>query len=147
MIESLNIDNVKDCTSLAHKLWPDSEYQELLEEFMDMLSSEQNHVFLYYEGDDTKEYLGFLHLSLRTDYVEGSLSSPVAYIEGIYVEENHRRRGIAGALVKEAEEWAREKGCSEMGSDCELTNNLSEEFHKKIGFKEANRLICFIKEI
>ena len=24
---------------------------------------------------------------------------------------------------------------------------LSEEFYKKIGFKEANRLICFIKEI
>ena len=63
------------------------------------------------------------------------------------MEENHRKRVNAGALVKRAGEWASDKGCSEMGSDWELTNNLSEEFQKDIGFKEANRLICFIKEL
>lgn len=51
------------------------------------------------------------------------------------------------ALVKRAEEWGREKGCSEMASDCSLDNYLSIDFHNGIGFEEANRLVCFIKRI
>ena len=48
-------------------------------------------------------------------------------------------------LVECVEDWGKEKGCSEMASDCELDNYLSVDFHKALGFKEANRLVCFIK--
>lgn len=61
--------------------------------------------------------------------------------------DSKRRRGIAGLLVKKAEEWGKTKGCSEIGSDCELGNYLSIDFHKGIGFEEANRLVCFMKKI
>ena len=50
-------------------------------------------------------------------------------------------------LVECVEDWGKEKGCSEMASDCELDNYLSVDFHKALGFKEANRLVCFIKGI
>lgn len=46
-----------------------------------------------------------------------------------------------------AKEWGKEKGCSELASDCILSNQLSIDFHKGIGFEEANRLVCFIKSI
>lgn len=147
MIESLNIVNVKACAKLAYALWPETEYEELLDDFTDMIRSDKEECFLYYEDEYSKEYLGFVQVSLRSDYVEGSNSSPVAYIEGIYVDENNRRRGIAQVLVKSAEKWGKDMGCTEIASDCELDNYLSVDFHKGIGFEDANRLVCFIKRI
>lgn len=147
MIDRLNKYNIKDCAKLAHTLWPDIEYQELLDEFTDIIDSDNQECFLYYEDETTKEYIGFVHASIRFEYVEGSESSPVAYIEGIYVEGDFRRKGIAQVLVNKVEDWGKDKGCSELASDCEIDNNLSIDFHKGIGFEEANRLVCFIKSI
>lgn len=35
----------------------------------------------------------------------------------------------------------------EFASDCELGNEESLAFHLKLGFKEANRIICFAKSL
>ena len=58
-----------------------------------------------------------------------------------------RRRGIAKALLTACEQWAREKGCREFASDCELSNDQSLSFHLRSGFREANRIICFVKAL
>lgn len=50
-------------------------------------------------------------------------------------------------LLNECEKWAKEKGCREFASDCELENKMSQQFHLSMGFKEANRIICFTKEL
>lgn len=147
MIEKLSIDNYEECAKLANLLWPDNEYQELANNFKDIINSDKETCFLYFNIESKKEYIGFLQVSLRFDYVEGSNSSPVTYIEGIYVVDEYRRIGIAHTLVNVAKEWGKEKGCSEIASDCELSNQLSIDFHKSIGFEEANRLVCFIKTI
>ena len=42
---------------------------------------------------------------------------------------------------------AKEKGCTEFASDCELDNAESLRFHLALGFMEANRIICFRKEL
>ena len=84
---------------------------------------------------------------LRHDYVEGCKTSPVGYLEGISIHEEYRHQGIARKLVSECEQWAREKGCSEFASDCELTNISSWNFHLSVGFQEENRIICFRKTL
>lgn len=89
------------------------------------------------------ECAGMLSLSVRNDYVEGTKTSPVAYIEGIYVKDQFRNQGVARELIEFAKDWGRAAGCSEMASDCELDNVVSACFHQKVGFEEANRLICF----
>lgn len=147
MIEKLDTNNFEDCAKLAYSLWPDTDFLQLLTDFRSMPDSSKAVCFLYSDDVNRKEYLGFVQVSLRCDYVEGSNSSPVAYIEGIYVKEEYRRRGIAHSLVEVAKEWGREKGCSEIASDCILSNTLSIDFHKRIGFEEANRIVCFIKSI
>lgn len=147
MIEALKLNNVEQCAKLAHALWPHAEYKELFNEFSRMISSERETCFLYREEKSDNEYFGFVQLSLRTDYVEGANSSPVAYIEGVYVVEAYRRQGIAKLLMDAAKSWAKEMGCKELASDCELENKLSINFHKGIGFEEANRIVCFIKNI
>ena len=90
---------------------------------------------------------GFAQCQLRHDYVEGTDSSPVGYLEGIFVEESHRHRGLAKKLLTACEEWAREQGCREFASDCELDNTGSLAFHLSMGFAEANRIICLTKKL
>lgn len=85
--------------------------------------------------------------SLRHDYVEGGESSPVGYLEGVVVDANYRKSGIAKILCAECEQWAKDKGCKEFASDCEITNEESLRFHLHMGFTEENRIICFRKEI
>lgn len=144
MIKKASFKDMETLSELMRELWPHHTKEELLEEVRGFVFEQGNAYFLDYEGD---EAAGFAHASLRRDYVEGTDSSPVGYLEGIYVKESYRSRGIARALLRECELWAREKGCTEFASDCELTNAGSEAFHKRLGFEEANRIICFRKDI
>ncbi len=91
--------------------------------------------------------IAFAQCQLRHDYVEGTESSPVGYLEGIFVLEEYRKNGYAAELLAACERWAKEKGCSEFASDCELDNADSLRFHLAMGFAEANRIICFKKAL
>lgn len=84
---------------------------------------------------------------LRNDYVEGTNSSPVGYLEGVFVKEEHRNKGYAKELLAACEKWVKNMGCSEFASDCELSNINSHKFHLAMGFDEANRIVCFRKDI
>ena len=91
--------------------------------------------------------IGFAQCQLRHDYVEGTESSPVGYLEGIYVADEYRKQGVARELLSACESWAKAKGCTEFASDCELDNTHSLRFHLNVGFEEANRIICFTKKL
>lgn len=129
---------------LALLLWPDNDHDALTAEFATLLDSPDAAVFLC---EDRERAVGFAQCQLRRDYVEGCDTSPVGYLEGVFVEESHRRRGIARALVAACQSWAREQGCREFASDCELDNDDSLRFHLSVGFQEANRIICFTKTL
>lgn len=101
-------------------------------------------MFIYYVDEKP---IGFAQCGLRYDYVEGAENSPVGFLEGIFIREGYRKKGYAKALLTACENWTKEKGISEFASDCELDNDISFQFHMKTGFSEANRVICFIKEI
>lgn len=131
-------------TNLALKLWPAHDYEELRQEMGETLSQPDAAFFLAFDGETP---VGFAQCQLRRDYVEGTENSPVGYLEGIFVAEDYRRRGIARALLRACENWSKEQGCTEFASDCELTNTESLMFHLKLGFLEANRIICFTKKL
>ena len=131
-------------TKLALQLWPAHDYEELRQEMGETLSQPDAAFFLAFDGETP---VGFAQCQLRRDYVEGTENSPVGYLEGIFVAEDYRRQGIARALLRACEGWAGEQGCSEFASDCELTNTESLLFHLKLGFLEANRIICFTKKL
>ena len=91
--------------------------------------------------------VGFCEASLRS-YAEGcDPSRPVGYIEGWFVEPDHRRNGVGRALIQACEQWARERGCEEMGSDAEIDNTLSHRAHAALGYEEVERIVCFRKKI
>ena len=129
---------------LASRLWPHHTPAELEPEFATLIVSPEAACFLAFDGD---EAIGFAQCQLRHDYVEGTSTSPVGFLEGLWVEEAHQRQGVATQLVHACEDWARSMGCTEFGSDCELGNEASLAFHLASGFEEANRTIWFAKKL
>ena len=144
MIQRATEHDTEVLAGLALLLWDNHDVAELREEFAEILKSEESACFLAYEAGVP---VGFAQCQLRHDYVEGTIHSPVGYLEGIFVREDHRRTGVAGKLLAACEDWARAMGCREFASDCELHNTDSLAFHLRLGFTEANRIICFTKKL
>lgn len=130
-------------SELGTLLWPHHSADSLREEFSVEIRKGTRFFLLF---SDTCA-VGFAQCGLRRDYVEGTDSSPVAYLEGIFVKEAYRGHGCARLLLDACEAWASEMGCCEFASDCELENEASRLFHLRAGFKEANRIICFSKKL
>ena len=130
--------------ALAAELWPHHPASELEREFAPLVCGGEGVCFLALDGGLP---VGFAQAGLRRDYVEGTSGSPVGYLEGIYVQPAFRGNGYARALLQSCQQWAKEKGCREFASDCELDNTGSLGFHLAAGFAEANRIICFVKQI
>lgn len=129
---------------LAVQLWNSHTVNELVNEFSEIISEGKSQFFLKFEDDVP---VGFAQCQLRYDYVEGTKTSPVGYLEGIFVKEDYRNKGYAKELLAECESWANDNGCKEFASDCEIDNIGSFHFHKAMNFTEANRIICFIKKL
>lgn len=53
---------------------------------------------------------------------------------------------VAELAIQMWESHTIEELTQEFGSDCELDNEDSLKFHMKMGFVEANRIICFTKK-
>lgn len=140
MIVSVNKDNINAWAELCNQLWPNCCKEELIDTF----EEGKENAFMYMLDN---QYIAFINLSIRSDYVEGSETSPVGYVEGIYVKPDYRGQGISRLLIEHAEKWSKDQGFQELASDCELTNSESIAFHNRVGFTEANRIVCFIKAL
>ena len=144
MIRRARIEDVERVAALALKMWKDNTLESLTAEFEGFIHDDDRAVLVC---EESGSIVGFAYASLRHDYVEGTETSPVGYLEGVFVEEVNRQQGVARCLVAACENWAKEMGCSEFASDCELENTASKAFHKSIGFEESNRIICFTKKL
>ncbi len=129
---------------LAAEWWPSAGPGLEREIRADYLLSPDGAAFLACAGETPA---GFACCRLRRDYVEGASSSPVGYLEGIYVCPALRRRGAARALLAAAKCWAAAHGCVEFASDCEEDNQVSRQFHERMGFEEVNCIRCFLQKL
>ncbi|SFC73736.1 aminoglycoside 6'-N-acetyltransferase I [Alkalibacterium subtropicum] len=143
-IKSAGDHHIEQISELAHLLWPDENLSLLKKEMDHFHRDSTSELFICEENEDI---LGFAHVQLRYDYVEGTRTSPVGYLEGIYVRKPFRNQGIARQLVEVCEDWSRFMNASEFASDVELLNEASSLFHKAVGFKEVNRVICYAKAL
>ena len=144
MIRTASVADSRTVAELALRMWDGHTVDELTADFARIIGSDTAVCFIKYI-DGTP--IGFAQCGLRSDYVEDTESSPVGYLEGIFVKENYRNKGYAKELLCACEEWAKRMGCREFASDCELDNTNSLKFHLAMGFEETNRIICFKKEL
>lgn len=144
IIRKATVEDAKMVASLAIQMWESHTIEELTQEFCDGMNKGSGIVFLAMSDECA---VGFAQCSLRHDYVEGTDTTPVGYLEGIFVVEEYRKKGLAKDMLEACQEWAKGQGCREFASDCELVNEDSLNFHLKTGFEEANRIICFTKKL
>ena len=137
-------DQLTEWTNLAVMLFPDSTFDDELKFHKEILELEKEVGFLYQKDD---QYVGFMNISIRNDYVNGTDTSPVVYIEAIYVLSEYRQHGIGRKFLEHAEQFAKERGITQLASDCFIDNIMSENFHKSCGFIEKERVICFVKDV
>lgn len=135
---------VADYRALRIRLWPDC--RESCDHEIANILANPDAWGAFVVSLDNAGMVGFIEVHLR-EFAEGANSSPVAFVEGWFVLPEHRRHGLGSALMRTAENWALFRGCRELGSDTQPTNHLSIEVHKRLGFQEVERLVCFVKRL
>lgn len=97
MIREAKKTDISLLADLAVKLWPSHTVDELKCEF----ETDDAVFFILFENDSPA---GFAQCQLRHDYVEGAQSSPVGYLEGIFVAEKYRKKGYGKQLLNKCEQ-------------------------------------------
>lgn len=127
---------------LRRQLWPHCTEAEHRSEMDQLLSDPSKYAqFIYLNKHD--DAVGFAEASVRSDYVNGAATSPVAFLEGMFVEPRARQAGIAGRLVEAVSSWAKDQGLYELASDADFSNTASHAVHSALGFEETERVVFF----
>ena len=116
MIRKATLEDVPQLVSLAIQMWKSHTVEDLTKIFCEHIRKGKNFIFL---AISEEHIVGFAQCGLRFDYVEGTDSSPVGYLEGIFVLEEYKKRGYAKELLGECQNWAKDQGCLEFASDCD----------------------------
>lgn len=133
-----------DWTAMRTALWPSGGNGAHAADIAQLLADAGETINLIAREDDGTA-LGFAEAALRRNYVNGCKTSPVAFLEGIFVTPEARGQGVARALVAAIEAWAREQGCTEFASDAATDNVVSHDMHRALGFAETQRVVFFRK--
>ena len=125
-------------------LWPDTSFDEHLHELGDLLRLGTSGtlpmaILVADDGDGTP--VGFLEVGLRSHADGCNPARPVGFVEGWFVQEAFRNRGVGRDLMRAAEAWARAQGCLEMASDTWVDNEGSQRAHEALGFQVVDRCV------
>jgi len=144
--------SIERCASLEHPgwldmrlaLWPDATADEH-RGYMALALAQPERFLQLMIYDEKRRAIGFIEGSIRGDYVNGTESSPVGFVEGVYVLPVWRRKGIARQLFAAIADWAKARGCRELASDALIDNEASQRAHRALGFRETERVVYFTK--
>jgi len=127
-------------------LWPDATADEH-RAYMAISLAQPERFLQLMMYDARRQPLGFIEGSIRNDYVNGTASSPVGFVEGVYVSPASRRKGVARQLYDAIADWARARGCRELASDALVDNEVSQRAHRALGFRETERVVYFTRDL
>jgi len=125
-------------------LWPDATADEH-RAYMAVSLAQPERFLQLMMYDERRQPLGFIEGSIRNDYVNGTESSPVGFVEGVYVAPASRRKGVARQLYDAIGDWAKARGCRELASDALVDNEVSQRAHRALGFRETERVVYFTR--
>ncbi|MBK8149227.1 MAG: GNAT family N-acetyltransferase [Acidobacteria bacterium] len=145
MIASFKESDLSEWLRLRRNLWDELSEEDHKSEMLEIYEHSDSQFVVVCEVDDGR-LGGFLEASIRP-FVEDCETDHVGYLEGWFVEPEHRLSGVGRELVSAAESWARGKGCTEMASDSEVGNDLSLQAHLKLGYEVTSQLVHLRKEL
>lgn len=139
--------DVESWLELRAELWPGRSLEYHRDEIERTFLSGDGDAVAFIARNTANEAVGFAEAGLRHDYVNGCSSSPVLFLEGIYVRSADRRKGIARLLCDAIVDWGKPRGCVEFASDAPLENSASHALHAALGFEETQRVVFFRKPL
>ncbi|MES9992821.1 MAG: aminoglycoside 6'-N-acetyltransferase [Candidatus Thiodiazotropha sp.] len=144
-IREIENNDLERWSEMRTSLWPKTDDAHLAEikAFFDGISIDVEQVYVAII-DETA--VGFIELNIR-EFAEGSRRPKVPYVEAWYVDSEYRGRGYGKQLMLRAEKWAIDQGFNELASDTEIDNHISIAMHTHLGFKETERVVCFLKQL
>jgi aminoglycoside 6'-N-acetyltransferase I len=139
-----------ELAKMRELLWPDAPLEEHLNEIDATIAcwmSGTLPVAILVAQEEDGALIGFLEVGLRSHADGCDPSHPVGYVEGWFVQEKFRNRGVGRELRRSAEDWARAQGCLEMASDALIDNETSQRAHVALGFDIVDRCVHFKKRL
>ena len=97
----------------------------------------------FFVADVDGRAAGWVHVVL----VECVDAEAFALIGGLVVDGAHRRLGVGRALMVQAENWARERGCSMVRLSSAVTRTAAHRFYETIGYTKIKTQHSFIKPL
>jgi GNAT superfamily N-acetyltransferase len=115
---------------LLRQLWPDKLLEmEALRRVFARALQEKDVRYICAEIDGV--IVGFFSLTQRESlYRQGRL----AYLDEMVVEEGHRSKGVGAALLRHAEQLAREAGCNGLSMDSAFHREGAHRFYEREGY-------------
>ena len=116
---------------------------EIVENQFAGLDNSREAVFVAEAEDDSSHIAGVIHVEKYNVLYFPTMAN----ILGIAVSADFRRQGIGSALLKRAEEWARENGASSMRLNSGESRKQAHEFYRAQGYIDDKKQMRFIKEL
>ncbi|MBJ7537643.1 GNAT family N-acetyltransferase [Marinomonas transparens] len=137
--------DTEEWSQMRTALWPDTKdgHRAEIEEYFAGTSIDIEKAYVAELEDDI---IGFLELNIR-NFAEGSRKRNVPYVEAWYIKPKYQNQGYGRHLMRQAEQWAVSLGYSELASDTTIDNGKSIAMHKRLGFMETERVVCFLKSL
>jgi aminoglycoside 6'-N-acetyltransferase I len=151
-IRPATLSDIDQLAPMLAALWPQSSADEHAQELRLILGGKAALVVslpitVFVATASNGALVGFVEVDLRSHADGCNPSRPVGYIEGWYVSENYRQRGVGKQLVAAAENWARSHGCIEVASDAVIDNQVSQRAHEALGYEVVDRCVHYRKEL
>ncbi len=97
--------------------------------------------FLVAETKDGGEIIGYVMCRLEREFAPTSLKVKTkGHIVSLAVMPEHRRKGVATALMKLAEEALKRKGAEELYLEVRVSNEPAIRLYEKLGYKKVKVL-------
>lgn len=144
-IRPATADDGAEWARMRRALWPDCSPARSKLEMRELFSDPEKFGILVLDRGDGR-LGGFVELALR-DGVDGAKREVTAYVEGWWVDEDLRGKAWGRKLIAAAERWAAQRGMAELASDAELWNEAGIAAHRRVGFREVERLVLFLKRV
>jgi aminoglycoside 6'-N-acetyltransferase I len=149
-VRPAQLHDAHEIAKMCELLWPDILVAEHHDEIFNLLTTGHCGTLpatIFVAHDETGKLTGFLQAGLRSHADGCDPAHPVGFVEGWFVYEPLRHRGIGAALMRAAEQWARAQGCIEMASDTWIDHTLSQTAHQSSGFEIVDRCVHFRKRL
>lgn len=149
-VRPAHISDRDEIAKMCALLWPDASAEEHGRDIGLVLNSGKYGALpatIFVSSTEDDALTGFLQVGLRSHADGCDPSHPVGFIEGWFVYEPLRGRGIGKALMRTAEDWSRSHGCIEIASDTWIDHMLSQKVHEAVGFQVVDRCVHFRKPL